>query len=64
MSLKAKIDAIELNQAIDQTAQACLKVVENHKKDSIQPDYYKGFEEGYKDAIRMMQSIILELQQR
>jgi hypothetical protein len=64
MSLKAKIDAIELNQAIEQTSQACLKVVENHKKDSIAPDYYQGFEEGYKDAIRMMQSIILELQQR
>lgn len=64
MALKTQIDAIELNQAIEQTSQACLKVVENYQKDNVEPKYYQGFEAGYKDAIRMMRSIILELQQR
>jgi hypothetical protein len=64
MSLKVKIDAIELNQAIQSTGEACLKIVESYKQDSTDPEYYRGYEEGYKKAIEMMTNTILELQQR
>jgi len=64
MNLKTQIDAIKLNQAIQETSDACQKIVESYKQDSTDPEYYKGYEEGYKKAIEMVTNVILEMQQR